>query len=174
MMELENKLTVPVELANPFFFTNKFNFISYPVPSFNLKDFFLYEVHFYHGIPSYRPWDHPEETVPLILEEWGSLKGIIEASHKKRAQEETLPSMRKGIGLFLQLLFWCNRKPSVLTNPIPIADLSYRPVNAVERLNFIMSRPSLFHSFIQLGELMAEQEKQYALSIIKKKRPSSK
>ena len=59
-----------------------------------------------------------------------------------------------------------------LKNLSQLTLLEMKPVNLEERLGFIISRPTLFHSYRQLTELMVEQEKLYAKKNIVKKRLS--
>jgi hypothetical protein len=77
--------------------------------------------------------------------------------------------MKKGIGLFLQFLFWSNDKQIAVLANTSLSLLEVKPVNIDERLGFIISRPNLFHSYRQLSELMVEQEKLYAKKNIVKK-----
>ena len=77
--------------------------------------------------------------------------------------------MKKGIGLFLQFLFWSNDRPISAIESTPLNLLEIKPVNLEERLGFIISRPNLFHSYRQLSELMVEHEKLFAKNKIIKK-----
>jgi len=43
-----------------------------------------------------------------------------------------------------------------------INDYLVKPVNVQERLNFIETKPRLYHSYVQLAELFSEQEKLFA------------
>jgi uncharacterized protein (DUF433 family) len=80
--------------------------------------------------------------------------------------------MKKGIGLFIQFLYWSNDRQINSKEPVSINQLVITPVNLDERLAYILSRPNLFHSYRQLSELMTEQAKQYAKKNIVKKRLS--
>ena len=80
--------------------------------------------------------------------------------------------MERAIDLFEQFLIKSNNlNPDLYC----IKDCKIKPVNVEERLGFIVSRPKLFHSYKQLAELFAEQEKQFAkqtvLNRTKNKRP---
>lgn len=79
-----------------------------------------------------------------------------------------LQPMKKGIGIFLQAVFWSNHVPARL-NGLNFDKLKVKPINVYERLEFIMNRPGNYHSFIQLSELMAEQEKQFVKHMALKK-----
>jgi hypothetical protein len=155
-------LPVPPELAHPFFF---------PCPSmvwepkfsqhFQTQLPFVHEAGFYNGIKGINPWEEPERYIPLILHEWKSLKEDLVRGHAIREQLEITGRMKQGICLFLEFVFWSNRVPASFPLAILIS-LKAKPVNVLERLEFIMNRPGLYHSFIQLSELMNEQQKQCA------------
>jgi hypothetical protein len=163
------KLAIPAELNHPFFFSQEEILVNKPNNSFPLSENFIYELYFFNGMDTCMPWMNPQESVPILLEEWQQLKNHLKLLFQKRKQEFILESMKKGIGLFLQLLFWSNGKPVHLKEPIPFSQLTSKPVNVQERLDFIISRPKLFHSFIQLSELMVEQEKHYMKNVVVKK-----
>lgn len=113
--------------------------------------------------------DPQKEEILAILKDWKELKCQLENLHRERNQENILEGMNKGIEIFLKFIFWSNEKPVPLNMPLSFHELDYKPVNLQERLAFIISRPKVFHSFIQLSELMIEQEKQYSKRSIMKK-----
>ncbi|MDQ0197544.1 YpoC family protein [Neobacillus ginsengisoli] len=117
----------------------------------------------------YNSCQNSNEAISQIIEEWLKVKVVLEELYRNRDQINTLVSMKKGIELFLQFVFWTNEKQVILQEPIPWNHIEYKPVNIEERFEFIMSRPNLFHSFRQLSELMVEQEKQYMKKNIMKK-----
>ncbi|NHM29159.1 YpoC family protein [Neobacillus terrae] len=163
------KIKIPDKLTNPFFFPEKEIVIKVSPSGFDLNENFIYDILFFLGEERHRPWEHLNEALPILRKEWEKIKITLEELHTRRDKSNTLPAMKKGIGVFLQFLFWSNEKPVILKSPIPFDSLVYKPVNVEERLGFIISRPGLFHSFIQLGELMEEQKKQNAIRAIKKK-----
>jgi hypothetical protein len=113
--------------------------------------------------------DDPHEAIKQLLIEWGAVKNQLEILYKNRDQKNTLEGMEKGISLFIQFLYWSNDRQIIGKESIPVEDLEIKPVNVEERLKFIISRPNLFHSYRQLGELMIEQQKLYAKKIVLKK-----
>jgi hypothetical protein len=113
--------------------------------------------------------DDPHEAIKQLLIEWGTVKYQLETLYKNRDQKNTLEGMEKGISLFIQFLYWSNDRQILGKESIPVVDLEIKPVNVEERLKFIISRPNLFHSYRQLGELMIEQQKLYAKKIVLKK-----
>jgi hypothetical protein len=155
-------LPVPPELAHPFFFPGQsMDWESKFSQHFHPQLPFVHEWGFYNGIQGITPWKEPEKYIPLILHEWKLLKENIVRGHAVREQLEIMDRMKKGIGLFFEFVYWSNRVPASfpLTNLI---SLHAKPVNVLERLEFILDRPGLYHSFIQLSELMDEQQKQFA------------
>lgn len=100
------------------------------------------------------------EELENILLEWPNLREEIRHAFEKRDKKAAAPLMEKGISLFIKFLYWSNG----LTNlgaEINYEELHIKPVNCEERLQFIMTRPNLHHSYMQLCELMNEQEKGY-------------
>ncbi|MDZ5473222.1 hypothetical protein SM124_16005 [Bacillus sp. 31A1R] len=126
----------------------------------NFQQPFMYELAYYCNISMLQPWNSIEETIPCLIEEWKLLKDKVEQLFKMRNTKEVTEPMKQGIALFIQLLHWSNGLP-VCLSPIQYEQLTIKPVNVKERLEFILSRPHLYHSFIQLVELMTEMEKQW-------------
>ncbi|MDR7075316.1 hypothetical protein J2Y03_000304 [Neobacillus niacini] len=116
--------------------------------------------------------ENPDEAISHLLAEWGQVKGELEILYRNREQKTTLQGMKKGIGLFILFLYLSNDSQANLKELEPIDFIEMKPVNLEERLGFIISRPTLFHSYRQLTELMVEQEKLYAKKNIVKKRLS--
>lgn len=159
-------LTIPNELKNPFFFSKNEIAVEIPQEPFRITENFLYELLYYHGISCLHPWQNPTEFIPLVLDEWEKLEAQLQEQFKVRNKAGILPKMKKGIGLFIQLLFWSNERPAELKEPLIFADFSYKPVNVGDRLAFILARPELFPSFSQLSQLFIEQEKLFAKKIL--------
>jgi hypothetical protein len=109
------------------------------------------------------------KAILKIIEEWKKINLVLEELYRNRDQTNILLSMKRGIELFKQFVFWTNEKQVNLQEPIPWNQIEYKPVNVEERFAFIMSRPNLFHSFRQLSELMVEQEKLFMKKNIMKK-----
>lgn len=111
-----------------------------------------------------------DEAISRLLVDWVHIKTELEVLYRNRDQKSTIQGMKKGIGLFIQFLFWGNEKEINLKAFEPLERLEIKPVNLDERLGFIIRRPNLYHSYRQLSELMVEQEKLYAKKNILKKR----
>lgn len=134
-------------------------------------DFFPEENRFYLGVNESMPWKNEKEAVIQIVQEWKLYMNELTALFKERKNKETKPLMVKGISLFIRLLFWSNNEPTDLKNlHEKLVLFEAKPVNIGERLQFLMQRPTLYHSFIQLSELMIEQEKIYYKYLVMKKR----
>ncbi|WAA13731.1 YpoC family protein [Fervidibacillus halotolerans] len=149
------------ELDDPLFYVEKF------LP----KDFFLPDYDYYVFHSSQQPWLEGEKALKEILKQWEENKRVLEPLFKRRETEEVKKVMIASIALFLQYLFWSNEQPvnlNVLKDQVN--QLKVKPINAMERLGFIMNRPMLHHSYIQLKELFVEQEKAYYKYLTIKKR----
>lgn len=115
------------------------------------------------------PWNNNFESIPPLITEWQELRVNLEMSFANRDLKNVKEPMQTGIDLFLKMLFWTNQKPLCTLDSLSAEGLKYKPVNVEERLSFIIQRPNLYHSFIQLSEMMVEQEKQFVKSSIIKK-----
>lgn len=118
--------------------------------------------------------ENVDEAISHLLSNWDQVKGELEILYRNRDQKSTLHLMKKGIGFFIQFLYWSNDKQVYSKQPFPFNEFELKPVNLDERLSYILSRPNLFHSYRQLSELMTEQTKQYVKQNIVKKRLSQK
>ncbi|WP_110112358.1 YpoC family protein [Bacillus sp. CGMCC 1.16541] len=133
-----------------------------------LSSFFPYDLR----LQPEEPWKQPQDFVPYVFELWNELETKIALLHKKRQAHATQMSMKYGVANFISALFWMNGvKVSRLTHlDEDVKELTYKPINIGERIAFIMTKPHLYHSFIQLSELYQELQKLYAkLVIIHKK-----
>jgi malonyl CoA-acyl carrier protein transacylase len=103
------------------------------------------------------------QAVEMVLREWGHCKVELDIHFKKRDSDSALPLMKRAVKLFEQFLIISN---SLSPDMYCIKSCEIKPVNAEERLDFIVARPKLFHSYKQLAELFAEQEKLFAKQTI--------
>lgn len=115
------------------------------------------------------PMENQDNSISHLLEEWEKVKVELDLLYRNRDQKTTISGMKKGIGLFLQFLFWSNDRQISAIESTSLNLLEIKPVNLDERLSFIISRPNLFHSYRQLSELMVEHEKLYAKKKVVKK-----
>lgn len=116
-----------------------------------------------------------DDSIRKLLLVWGSCKHELEHCFKTRETRQASQLMIRSIQCFLDYIYETNGCSEIEKERQSIKDLAVKPVNVAERLDFIVSRPGLYHSYIQLSELFSEQEKQYAkhlaLSKVKKTRP---
>jgi hypothetical protein len=168
MPEQIKKVAIPAELFHPFFFSEKDISLNLSDKASWTNENFYFELLFFNGIVSDTPWMSPELFLPILQEEWGIQKRVLEDLHRKRLKNGIIEAMKKSLGLFLEYLYWNNGKPVCLNNFPDFSDVKLRPVNLVERAEFIAARPGLYHSFVQLCELMIEMEKLAAKENVKK------
>ncbi len=164
-------LSIPKELEHPFFFSDikKIKVEPTSLASFSLSIPFLYEAAYYSKVDALKPWESHEDYIPLLLKEWNAIKPVLEDFFSRRDIKEVEKPMKFGISLLLEFVYWTNEHPVQFSQTTLIRKLKIMPVNLEERLSFILSRPTLHHSFIQLSELMVEMEKQYVKQMALKK-----
>ncbi|MBP2241341.1 hypothetical protein J2Z40_001903 [Cytobacillus eiseniae] len=164
-------ISIPAELQNPFFFSqdDQLTITNEVIQTIDLRIPFLYEAVFYAKIDGLKPWEMSEQWIPKLKEEWQNEKEKLERLFAERNYPQTIEPMKKGIGLFLQFVFWGNAMPVNLTEGFSDEKLAVKPVNMEERISFIIQRPSLYHSFVQVSELIIEMEKQYVKQMAIKK-----
>ena len=132
------------------------------------EDLFLYDLLFKLKKPiDYKPWKDRENSVPILFEVWQEQKDILTELFKKRDKHTSQKLMVQQIAVFLEALFWANQKPvnSLVTWKEEVKSLTIKPVNLIERFEFIMNGPDHYHSFIQLSQLFDELLKQFQKSI---------
>lgn len=170
-MTEEITINIPHELEHPFFFLAKEKLIveRKTLQTMNINIPFLYEAAYYSGIDAMKPWEMKEECIPLLISEWKKIKSTLDELFLNRSYKQALEPMKKGISLLLEFIYWANESPVQFFEADFINKLAFRPVNIGERLSFIIERPSFYHSFIQLSELMVEMEKQYVKKLAVKK-----
>ncbi|MFD0051644.1 YpoC family protein [Actinomycetes bacterium NPDC127524] len=123
---------------------------------------FPYEMLYGNGVEGYQPWSSPEIPIKDILKEWKKSEQSIRLLFAGRYAKEAHEPMKQAMSWLLSSLFWLNGIPVNLKDlQREAGEFAVKPVNAIERLQFILSSPSHFSSFIQLSELMQELEKQF-------------
>ncbi|WP_404403452.1 YpoC family protein [Jeotgalibacillus malaysiensis] len=117
-----------------------------------------------------KPWEDIESCIGSINEEWKVLSDEMRPLFEGQA-EKTFDSMVKGISLFFTLLYWTNEKHvSVSTWAEDIKHFEVSIMNPHERISFVMKRPAVYFSFIQLDEMFRELTKTSAKFAAIKKR----
>ncbi|CAM3979096.1 YpoC family protein [Lederbergia lenta] len=109
------------------------------------------------------PWQQMDQNITGLLFQWEQLNGVLEKQFKVNKNGEK-NMMLGAIAIFLQLLFWTNGEPVNLKQlEGKLTNFQIKPFNIYDRLIFIFSRPTSFHTFKQLQELMLEQQKKFAV-----------
>ncbi|WP_121612041.1 YpoC family protein [Mesobacillus foraminis] len=135
---------------------------------FHLDIPFIYDAAFQEGIEAPRPWETSEMAIPRLLEQWHSLKDDLARKFANRDRANAGESMKFAICLFIEMLYWTNGIP--VHFPLDNMDtLKAKPMNIEDRVSFIMSQPNHYQSYKQLAELMIEQEKLFAKTLLLKK-----
>ena len=118
----------------------------------------------------YEPWRNFTSIQAELWTEWAATAELAEEKLAKRQTKELKEDMQKGIILFLSILFWSNKKSVQLDNLLgEIQSLAHKPVNADERIGYILNRPNTYPAYMQLKSLMEEQKKMVAKLIALKK-----
>jgi hypothetical protein len=156
-------LLVPKELLLPLFYTGNDEevFVDSHQPD-PLNPFFSYEILYYNKIVDTPvPWN-TTSYIQEAEEGWQGIREELNAAFSSRSADEINSLMKKAIAQFLMYLFWTNQmpaKPAIWREEL--GKMRLKPVNADERLSFVLTQPSLFHSYKQLEQLFIEQLKQY-------------
>ncbi|PPA71231.1 YpoC family protein [Jeotgalibacillus proteolyticus] len=116
------------------------------------------------------PWEHIEEWLPVLSNEWSELHKELSIRYNS-TKEETFPLMKRGISVFFMMLFWSNQQPVTLLEwEKPIKGFKVVCLNPIERIAFILKQPNAYFSFLQLHEMMDELHKSSAKHIALNKR----
>ncbi|WP_083249076.1 YpoC family protein [Bacillus solimangrovi] len=109
----------------------------------------------------YYPWIEQQKLLPDIFAIWKSEKESLRDMIAKRQKRLAELPMRQQLANLLNVLFWLNGEQitSLQDWKQRVAMFDLQPVNAHERLIFIMERPVHHHAFIQLEQLYVELEK---------------
>ncbi|RFU68462.1 hypothetical protein D0469_12040 [Peribacillus saganii] len=157
---------IPAGLAHPFFYP--FGELTLDLDSFQVWNsdaafaVFPYELLASNGSDGFKPWENDRQALPDLFEKWNTNKLEAGQFFAERNVKKVERPMKEGLAIFISGLFWMNAQPVALSAwPASLTEISFKPVNAAERLDFILARPLLYHSYKQLSELMLELEKQY-------------
>ncbi|MDN4522850.1 YpoC family protein [Fictibacillus fluitans] len=104
------------------------------------------------------------EKLKQKLDGWKTEGEKIRQLFSERKPHEASGPLIDQLSCFIQALFWCNNSwvHDLVHWQNTVDNLPVRPVNAVERLELIFTRPSHFTAWIQLNELFSELEKKAA------------
>lgn len=133
--------------------------------------YFVYDIAAVQLVELYKPWENPEEAILAVLSLWKEKKQEIALLLRQRKRGEAGGPMIHFTAHFLSVLHWMNGVgvSSLQNMEQNMRHLQVKPINAGERILFILDRPSHYHSFIQLSELYEEAEKQFFKQIAVKK-----
>ncbi|WAA10588.1 YpoC family protein [Fervidibacillus albus] len=125
-------------------------------------DFFQMEYDYYISQSLNQPWKKGEMALKGIKQRWEENIGKIEMFFQRKDNAGVNKVMVASIALFMQYLFWSNEQPVNMDRlEERVSHLPVQAINTMERLTFVMNRPTLHHSFAQLKALFVEQEKAY-------------
>jgi len=106
-----------------------------------------------------------KEKVEGYFDQWEEISHLLYEAFDQR-QQNTKELMERGIHLFEALIVQTSQTEEETMN----ANEQYEvmPINGMERLQFIKSRPDRYASYRQLDELFKELKKKYARLRIQK------
>lgn len=164
-------IKVPDCLCHPFFYKKGTN-IRIPIHEAftDLKVPFAADALYIEGAAVESPIERAEIDLPIMIEEWKSIQEQLALKFEERKLAGAEEKMSCGIAFAIQFIHWMNGKTVDITNISSFDKWEYHPVNSAERIQFILSRPVSYHSFIQLCELIEELEKQFFKKIALKKK----
>ncbi|TYS68435.1 hypothetical protein FZC76_11950 [Sutcliffiella horikoshii] len=167
-------MKIPESFLHPHFYSNQ---DSISIKIFSLADIievpFKFDIAYYLGVaPDQLPWEMTSDSIPHILTSWKEKEILLNSLHEVRDRKEARKQIVLPIAWFLQLLFWMNGQPvRGLTDwKIEVCRLKWKPINVDERLEFVIKKPEMYHSFIQLQQLYTECAKLfYKIKVLEKK-----
>lgn len=137
-----------------------------------LKQPLLFDIYDYLQMETtVKPWEKKSQYIPVLSENWQETMPNIIELFKARNRKQALLPMKKMILTFIAMLYWTNgiSVPGLLKITDQVKELTVKPVNIEERLEFILSVPNQYHAFTQLKTLFSELEKKYAVLKLKEK-----
>lgn len=109
----------------------------------------------------------------VVYTKWEEIEEELAMHFRNRDLKKAEAPMMEALALFIQSLFFIHGQSSPATKDKVLAlskNLSHRPINIDERLNYILNKPIHYLSFVQLKELFAELKKKEAVLQLKRKR----
>jgi hypothetical protein len=167
------QVIIPEHMKHPFFFDQMQYVTVDPAlyQDWNIEGVrnFHFELLFNQTQSCYQPWLHSEEVVPALYKQSKTIMQELDELYKERNIKEAAPKMREIISICFACQFWQNDKPVILNSwEKAVNECIFKPVNFIERMNFILSRPTLYQSYKAIEQIMIELEKLYARIVIKK------
>ncbi len=162
----QKRYDIPASFRYDPFFKNRRTFLDYS--HLNISETIDHEPFYYDMLvlqsQHVKPWESPNEFVPLIFEKWKQrVPEINNAFAIRKINAETNELMIHCISLFIISLYWSNKSPVKSLNIVDanIQKNKIKPINVGERLLFIIKNYTKFHSFSQLKQLFIEHEKAF-------------
>ncbi|TYR79943.1 hypothetical protein FZC66_12435 [Priestia megaterium] len=167
---MSKKADLPLHFKHPLFFKEQRE-IKWEKATFGLEcdqSYFLHDILYAVGEEHEQPWKDVKKYLPQVFAKWNEAQSRLYKLFSERKAKEAQPLMIKAIAYFISALFWTNHEPVPRLTHLQqdIEKLKYKPINVYERLAFIIEKPGMYHSFIQVGELYTELRKQYAKMLI--------
>jgi hypothetical protein len=159
--EVSDSIYVPVTFKYAPFYTGN-DTVSYNIEHVMTENpYFLYDMAYVQQVELRRPWENRFVYIQEIIAAWKVIKEEVGELFRKRNRNGAKPLMLAYIAHLLSALFWLNEKhvPGVENIFVFISELSIKPLNVEERLQFMLESPDHYHSFIQLCQLYEEMEK---------------
>lgn len=109
------------------------------------------------------PWKEKSKYVPFLFQIWNETKETLLPVFQTRKSRCDQNEMLKGIACLIAAFHWTagERVASLDWSILKTRRFPAEPINWAERTAFILTKPTQFHSFIQLDELMTEMNKQF-------------
>lgn len=169
------KVKVPPEFkCNPFFFAQDVIVFQPPLlrGETHQQPAFIYDIVAKEEELLEAPWNSLEDCIPPLFIEWKNQEKILHEQFSIRKVTNAKEVITEWSGRFLSALFWINGRSiqGLTALEADIQKLTYKPVNTSERLLFLLKKPGMYHSFVQLSELYKELQKQYAIKRIRLKK----
>ncbi|WP_338749606.1 YpoC family protein [Bacillus sp. FJAT-52991] len=150
------KVVVPSSLKHDLFFQEETVTLA-GQPSLVASPYFIYELQ-----GNEAPWENPSFYLKTVQDTYQFIQPVIEMKFKEK-DKEIEQMMKAVIALFFMSLFWSNHEPVVLNDwKEKVAAFEVKPLNAEERLSFVLARPFSYQAYRQMDALMTEQQKQFA------------
>ncbi|WP_158735371.1 YpoC family protein [Alteribacillus sp. YIM 98480] len=171
------ELVIPKELAKEPFYTSQAT-VSLTDEDIAKESIlyipFMAEILWHNDKLASPPWNNPLKYIPIIQKEWENDLKMLNSLYEERNRKDAKSLMIKHIASLMNAIWWMNRRkvPAAARQDVKKAahKLPKAPVNAGERLAFLLETPDHYHSFVQLKELFSESKKQFAVVKMKEQR----
>jgi hypothetical protein len=159
-----NNVLVPSEFLHPLFYREGAIIEieeTVPFPTMIKQFYFYYDILVSEGLLEIEPWNEIEQSIPAVLQLWKEEKELLDALFENRNRKAAREPMIRALSYFLVSLYWLNgtRVKDIASWEKEVNLLPVKPINCVERLQFIFAKCDLYHSFVQLVELFDELTK---------------